>query len=167
MDAETPSQDETTFQEWQAKVAGANINPQTLLATDYLNHFNEIVMLLDMVPDMPELLDECRLWEPKTYPEHFMDSTFSDRDLAVAAYQHVPARHKVPFEETIEQLNQIVAQSMHRLDEALNMNEPEILALRARAASQAMQRLMDVASAIIHGSDTAMAQSEIDNLLAH
>lgn len=159
--------DDQIFHEWQTKVAGANINAQTLLATDYLNHFNEIVMLLDMVPDMPELLDECREWKPKTYPQHFEDSTFSDRALAIGAYHYVPERYKNPFEETIEQLNQIVAQSIHRLDEALNLNDPEILAIRAHAASQAMQRLMDVASAIIHGSDTAMAQSDIDDLMAH
>src|SRR3546814_6668569 len=35
-------------------VRGKNINQNTLLATDYLNHFNEIIMLLEMLPSMPE-----------------------------------------------------------------------------------------------------------------
>ena len=36
------------------KLAGeANLDDKTLLATDYLNHFNEVVILLQMVPDMP------------------------------------------------------------------------------------------------------------------
>ena len=43
---------------WQQRVAGTVINPSTLLATDYLNHFNEVIMTVDMVPDMPELFDE-------------------------------------------------------------------------------------------------------------
>ena len=30
------------------------VHPVTGLATDYLNHYNEIVMLLDLVPSMPE-----------------------------------------------------------------------------------------------------------------
>ncbi|MEO8318885.1 MAG: hypothetical protein ABI561_11235, partial [Bradyrhizobium sp.] len=37
-----------------AQLKAANINPRTGLATDYLNHFNEAIMLLEMVPDMPE-----------------------------------------------------------------------------------------------------------------
>lgn len=41
-------------QAWAERLRVANINPRTGLATDYLNHFNEAVMLLEMVPDMPE-----------------------------------------------------------------------------------------------------------------
>ena len=36
-----------------ARLRAANINPRTGLATDYLNHFNEAIMLLEMIPDMP------------------------------------------------------------------------------------------------------------------
>ena len=32
-----------------------NINPATGLATDYLNHFNEAIMLLDMLSKLPGL----------------------------------------------------------------------------------------------------------------
>lgn len=150
---------------WQARVAGTNINPQTLLATDYLNHFNEIVMLLDMVADMPDLLEECKAWAPKGYQEHFRDSAFSDRDLAVEAYDHVPERYRRPFEDTIAQMNALVAQSVERLEEAVETGNHEMVRMRAHTASRAVQRLMDVASAIIHGSDRAMAQGEIDALL--
>ena len=37
--------DDAGFLAMQAKVKGSNIDETTLLATDYLNHFNEIVML--------------------------------------------------------------------------------------------------------------------------
>ena len=37
-------------------VEGSTINGTTLLSTDYLNHFNEFVMLLDLIPDMPDHL---------------------------------------------------------------------------------------------------------------
>ena len=49
------------------RVRGTNISETTLLATDYLNYFNEVVMMLDMVPSMPIFLDELREWEPKSY----------------------------------------------------------------------------------------------------
>ena len=49
----------------------ANINPRTGLATDYLNHFNEAIMLLEMIPDMPECAEEFLRWQPLSYREHF------------------------------------------------------------------------------------------------
>ncbi len=157
-------ENEAPPEEWQARVAGANISQQTLLATDYLNHLNEIVMLMDILADMPELLDECLQWKPKSYQEHFRDSTFSDKELAIEAYNHVPARYKRPFEDTVAQMDSIVRQSLDRVAEAVKLNDPEILRARAKAGSQALQRLIDVASSIIHGRDVAMDQSQIDEI---
>ena len=34
----------------RAHTKGTNVNEETLLTTDYLNHFNEIIMLLEIVP---------------------------------------------------------------------------------------------------------------------
>src|SRR3546814_9281729 len=45
-------------------VRGTNINATSLLATDYLNHFNEVVMVPELVPDMPEIIDEAAAWPP-------------------------------------------------------------------------------------------------------
>ena len=52
-------------------VQGKNIHQDTLLATDYLNHFNEIVMLLELVADMPDCLEDALEWQPKSYEDHF------------------------------------------------------------------------------------------------
>jgi hypothetical protein len=150
---------------WQARVAGANINAQTLLATDYLNHFNEIVMLLGMVADMPDILEDCKEWAPKSYQDHFRDSSFRDKELAVEAYDHVPQRFRQPFEETVSHMNDLVVQSIDRLEDALGLDDADLVKVRAHAASHAVQRLMDVASAIIHGSDRAMDQDAIDTLM--
>ena len=59
-----------------AELLAANINPRTGLATDYLNHFNEAVMLLEMIPDMPECAEDFLGWQPLTYREHFTASHF-------------------------------------------------------------------------------------------
>jgi hypothetical protein len=64
----------------------ASINPQTGLATDYLNHFNEAIMLLEMVGDCPDCLADIRDWRPMSYREHFLESRLKHRDLAIAAY---------------------------------------------------------------------------------
>ena len=69
-----------------ARLAAANINPATGLATDYLNHFNEAIMLLEMLSACPECRDDFLDWQPLSYREHFEASRFKGRALAVAAY---------------------------------------------------------------------------------
>ncbi len=68
------------------RLTDANINPATGFATDYLNHFNEAIMLLEMLSDCPDCLDDFLAWRPMSYREHFAASHFRGRDLAIAAY---------------------------------------------------------------------------------
>lgn len=168
MDADIPPDEWARFEEYREKVQGTNISPQTLLATDYLNHFNEIVMLLDLLPDMPDMIEECRVWEPKSYQEHFNGSTFSDRQLAVEAYEHVPTKFRAPFEETIRQINDLLLTGITRLDHMIATGaDGDLIREECSVLSRAAQVLMDCASSNIHGSARVMAQDEIDGLLAH
>jgi muramoyltetrapeptide carboxypeptidase LdcA involved in peptidoglycan recycling len=43
---------------WVDRLLGTNINSVTLLATDYLNHFNEVIILIEMVADMPDMIED-------------------------------------------------------------------------------------------------------------
>jgi hypothetical protein len=71
------------------RLARANINPVTGLATDYLNHFNEAIMLLEMLESCPDCADDFRAWKPLSYREHFAGSKLRDRALAIEAYEQV------------------------------------------------------------------------------
>ena len=148
------------------RIKGTNIDERTLLATDYLNHFTEIVMLVELVPDMPELFSEAREWQPKSYQDHFRDSTFTEKELAIAAYDHVQPRYREPFEETIGRMNQLVDASLAEIEIALADGGADRLRDLATTASRRLQQLIDVASAIIHGAAQTMEQSDIDRLLA-
>lgn len=149
----------------QEKVKGSNIDETTLLATDYLNHFNEIVMLLEMIPDMPEMLDEVKEWQPKPYKDHFRDSTIVEKDLAIEAYDFVPTIYREPFEQTVEQINTLITSTVDRLEKNIADGDDNVIRNDATTLSQLIQRLMDTASAIMHGSSKTMEQSEIDILL--
>ncbi|WP_009870496.1 hypothetical protein [Paramagnetospirillum magnetotacticum] len=165
-ESDIPPEERVAFEEYVARVEGTNISAQTLLATDYLNHFNEIVMLLDMIPDMPDMIEECKMWAPKSYQEHFADSTFKDKQLAVEAYERVPTKFRRPFEETINHLNTLILGGVVKLEEEIVAGaDPGLTTEHVKAISRAAQALMDCANAIIHGSDRAMAQVEIDGLL--
>ncbi len=157
--------DRDAYLAFRERVEGTNINPQTLLATDYLNHFNEIVMILEMIPDMPDLLDDAKAWRPKTYREHVQESSFADRELAVEAYEHVPARFREPFELTTTTLDKLIAITLERAEATLAAGEMERLKIVVSEGSEATRGLVDTASAIIHGTVRTMEQSEIDALL--
>lgn len=68
----------------------AHVNPDTRLATDYLNHFNEVAMLLEMLPDMPDLADDVLAWTPRAYDAHFETTGHSHRAVVIAAWRAAP-----------------------------------------------------------------------------
>lgn len=153
------------FLEWRERVRGANISAKTLLATDYLNHFNEIAMLVEMVPDMPDMIDDCKAWRPKGYCEHFRDSGFSDGDLAIEAYGHVPSKFRIPLEATIDQMDAVVASALERIAAACESGDEPRLRHDCMASVEMMRRIIQVANGIVHGTAEVMEQAEIDDYL--
>lgn len=157
-------------------VAGTTINDITLLSTDYLNHFNEFVMILDMVADMPEMIEELKEWPHKTYQEHFRDSSFTHKDLAISAYEQSPPEYKVPLDMTVEELDRSIDEGLLELDTALASGNDDLLALKVNELSMKLRSLIDRASGIINGAiidlsshkeapaAAVMDQSAIDSL---
>jgi hypothetical protein len=128
----------------------ANINPATGLATDYLNHFNEITMLLGLVPDMPEMMEEIRAWRPASYEQHFARSTFTGKALAIAAYRAARPAVREALTETVSRLDAAIGDVLAALDAA----PPEVYPGIVACAEAEIRPLMGRASAIIHGVET-------------
>ena len=144
---------------WAAKLRAANINPRTGLATDYLNHFNEAIMLLEMVPDMPECAEDFLTWTPLSYAEHFIASNFKARDLAIEAYESADARVRAEFDN--------IASTMTAILTAVGaaMREVNQDKTRARLAQQAIgwvKPLVSLAGGIINGG----READIDEIMA-
>lgn len=155
----------------QKLVTGTNINEETLLATDYLNHFNEVIMLLELVPDMPECLDDVKEWQPKTYAEHFRDSAFSDKELAVLAYENAPNAIREPFDQTTDEINAKVKSGIADIETVQKNGMDDHLRETVRIITRDIQLLMDRSSAIINGDygkevevEVTMDQEDIDAL---
>jgi hypothetical protein len=164
--ADDGAEDDAAYQAISARAEGTNINPQTLLATDYLNHFNEIVMMLDMIPDIPECLEDAQAWQPKSYQDHFRDSQFRDKDLAVEAYDFVPTLYRQPFDDVVLRMNQLVAAALEKIATLMGPGQEGELRLLCGDCSRALQKMIDIAGAIIHGSVRRLDQAEIDGFLA-
>lgn len=143
-----------------------NINSNTLLATDYLNHFNEIIMLLEMVPSMPDIFEDIAAWQPKSYVQHFEASGLFDKMLAIEAYAHVPSPILAEFNATVTQLNDAVASVIDAIKGIIEADMLNILAEICKEQSLELMLFIDRLSAIINGTisldDAASAGLEHD-----
>jgi hypothetical protein len=138
-----------------ARLAAANINPKTGLATDYLNHFNEAIMLLDLLPQMPECIVELIGWEPLSYQEHFEQSHFKDRELAIAAYEAADPIARVRLDELADTMNALLVATCEAFQGRASLEAATNLAGETAAR---LKPLVARAGAVINGYDLEMSE---------
>ncbi|MCF6216569.1 MAG: hypothetical protein L3J58_10400 [Emcibacter sp.] len=153
----------TNYETLQNKVKDENINSQTLLATDYINHFNEVHMLLDMLPSMPECIEDILEWSPKNYQEHFADSVFAAKDLAIEAYNHSPDEYRLPFEETIAKMDELVLSTIAQVSQYLEEDSREESQRIIDDYGPQMITLIEKCGAIINGEKHVAPKDSIDH----
>ena len=142
-----------------AQLRAANINPRTGLATDYLNHFNEAIMLLEMIPDMPECAEDFLSWRPLSYCEHFMASNFKARDLAIEAYDAADAKIRAEFDQVTDIMTSILTAVG---DAMLNAQQHKTRATLAEQTIGWVKPLVALAGGIINGG----TEADIETIMA-
>jgi hypothetical protein len=142
----------------------STINSFTGLSTDYLNHFTEAVMILEMGTIAPECLEDLRDWRTKTYREHFLSSHFRDRDAVIAAYDAASPAVRHALDAVSETLNSVLLEARNALVRPSARPNADTIARRAVARTKP---LITRAAAIINGTaDKAPTQAAIDALFA-
>jgi len=163
--AETLQADEAAGPD-AAQLAEANINPATGLASDYLNHFSEAIMLLEMLSSSPDCLDDFLRWRPMSYREHFEASHFKGRSLAIAAYESADPN----LRRCLDALAGTMTAVLEATGAAMRADipSPAAVALADRAAAL-LRPLVARAGAVINGEGDAgastSAQAVVDALM--
>jgi hypothetical protein len=89
------------------------VNPSSGLANDYLNHFNEILLLIENFPSLlPEMFDEILAWQPVGYKDYFMRSPLPGNMRALAIYDGLDPEFRRDFKSMVERLDAIVLHSI-------------------------------------------------------
>lgn len=145
----------------EAELSAANINPRTGLATDYLNHFNEAVMLLEMIPDMPDCAADFMEWQPLTYPEHFMASNFKARDLAIEAYEQADPDIRARFDNVTGDMTTILTAVASAMKGVRQDKTRAVLAIQATGW---VKPLVTLAGGIINGE---RGETDVDYIMNH
>lgn len=140
----------------------ANINPKTGLSTDYLNHFNEMVMMIELYSTSPDVREEILAWKTLKYRQHFETSGFRAKSLALIGYD-------LAVDSLKRQLNIIVAEIDTVLLEAQDAVAAETnhgdSARALEEAVDAVEMLIARASALINGL-AAPDEAEADDAQA-
>ena len=148
------------------RLAGSNINPATGLATDYLNHFNEAIMLLEMLSSCPDCRDDFLAWRPMSYREHFAASRFKGRDLAIAAYDAADPNLRGCLDTLAGTMTAVLEATRAAMSTDM---PPESAAVLADRAAAWLKPLVARAGAVINGNAGAgqlnIPQSMVDRLM--
>ena len=137
----------------------ANISPHTGLATDYLNHFNEAIMLLEMIPDMPECAADFLEWRPTGYREHFAASNFKARELAIMSYDSTDPALRTEFDNLTGTMTSILTAVGAAMREA---KQDRTRAVLARQATGWVKPLVTLAGSMINGSGNS---ADVDSIM--
>jgi hypothetical protein len=142
-----------------ARLRAANINPRTGLATDYLNHFNEAIMLLEMIPDLPECTEDFLRWRPLSYREHFMASNLRARTLAIEAYETTDADIRTEFDNITSAMTSILTAVSAAMRD---VRQNKTRAALAEQATGWVKPLVALAGGIINGG----SEADVDSIMA-
>ena len=127
------------------------VHPVTGLATDYLNHYNEIVMLLDLVPSMPECIEDAVDWRPKSYCDHFRDSGLAIADGVITAYEAAPSSYRAAFDETVQVLDEFLEPAIALIAQTVDAGKNDQAAHMTAETLETARGILGRLNGIIHG----------------
>jgi hypothetical protein len=148
--------------------AGSGKAPR--LSTDFLNRYNEALMLIEMATMDDGVLADLQTWRSLSYREHFAASSLRVAASALAAYDQVdPARAKA-FEEACQSMDRLIQALTALLSE---QPRPADVPTIVMGASEAVRRLIAGLTQFINANgeidiglfDDKSVQTEIDRLL--
>ncbi len=131
-------------------LVAANINPRTGLSTDYLNHFNEMVMLIDLLTTAPEVAEEILTWRPVDYRHHFEHSGFRSKSLALLGHELVRRRHARQLEVIVAEIDTVLLEAQRFVGDAPEALEETFIVVQE--SKEAVEDLIARASVLINGS---------------
>ncbi len=146
--------------------ARTSLNPYTHLSTDFLNQFNEIAMILEMLAEWPEGLDDLKHWQPRGYVEHFENSGFADAQDVIAAYQAAPGLIKRRLEAHIRELDVVIKLGLGYLFKVSKNGITHSVCESGHALAVEVQDAVVRLGRIINTGPSGADQQQIDDVMA-
>lgn len=141
------------------------------LSTDFLNRFNEALMLIEIASIDETVIDDLRGWSSVGYREHFLASDLRCASGAIAAYDGIGAKRRRAFEDTCAAMTRLIRTMTALLDE---QPAPPELPVITEVASEALRRLIGRSTQFINANgavdlmtlEDRSLQAEVDAVMA-
>lgn len=146
-------------------IENSYIGSQSYLSSDYLNLFTDILILLEEVADHPAYMDDIRKWTPKSYCEHFRESTLPFSDLAIWAFENAPAGTLETFKAHVDQAVVLIQETRAAIEVAHDTGTLAGLSSWLERQVEEIRNILDQTSALIDRNERHVSQDEIDKLM--
>jgi hypothetical protein len=148
--------------------ATALVSPASGMANDYLNHFNEVLLMIENLPVLlPEMVDELVAWKPVSYRDYFELSNLPGSAEALAIYDNLDEDFRKEAEIMIGLLDRIILESVsiitshRRPDGTIEARDiEEVCAKLADALRAVLERMSDMVNHGYANATERMAVSE-------
>lgn len=105
------------------KLSVANVNPATGFTTNYLNHYVEILLLLEILPDMPDCIYNIREWKPVSYRDYILKGGLSHCEIILKAYEAVDPDRKANLNAVSSAADQQITSLIERVEQVISVND--------------------------------------------
>jgi hypothetical protein len=85
------------------------------LSNDYLNHYSEVLMLIEMVAGDPVIAADLGDWQPVDYRTYFGASDLRRAADALAAYEALPDESRLAFEKLVAAMDALASMAVFAL----------------------------------------------------
>lgn len=150
------------------------VNPSSGLANDFLNQYNEILLLVENLPVLlPEMVEELLAWKPKTYKEYFSQSNLPGSDIAIKLYSHLDKRFVKLFEAEVAAINLLAEKAIEVISEKRittnEMHAEDVDEFCIKAAAHLRAAIDRATQLVNHGWDISdeFSQDMADRLMQH
>lgn len=165
-----PSPDETAVTHVPAAPRAPGREDEHGLSNDYLNHFSEALMLIELAAGDPEAFADLAAWRPIDYPSYFAASQLRRAPAALAAWTALAAPRRAAFETQVRAMDRLATAAIRALRPPCG---PQEAAHVAEVTGPALRRLIARAGAFLNSggadlpdeADAEAAQAAIDRLL--
>jgi hypothetical protein len=140
------------------------------LSNDYLNHYSEVLMLIEMAEMDPEIAGDLANWRPVSYLDYFAASRLRRAADARAGYEALADDRREAFEAIVDAMDRLALTAIAALEPPCDALKA---ALVAKVTLPAFRGLIDSAASFLNSGGRQLsrdgrveaAQAVIDRLM--
>jgi len=145
----------------------SGIDAETGFASDFLNQFNEVVMLLDCVAAHDSFaIDDLLEWEPRGYAAHFAAGRLAERLRIVRAYRMAPKGPRRRLDSLSRELAGLVTAGAAFIAACRRAGADDSVAPLARHLASDVRRRLATLDSLVHAGTQRPSAAEVSMLFA-